>query len=172
MTRYLPKCFRFNARMTATLLGAVLGAALLAGCAPTYSTRPGGGYYNGGQPAYGNSGRCFQGCGYVRDIRQVWLDRGNHDAAVLGTVIGAVIGGALGHQVGGGNGKKAATVAGAVAGGIAGHAIGENAGNSHPAWQISVQMRDGQYATVTQREQPRVRQGDYVYIRNNVVYRY
>ena len=39
-------------------------------------------------------------------------------------------------------------------------------------WQVVVQLQDGQYATVTQRDPPQVQVGDYVMIRNNVVYRY
>jgi len=81
----------------ALLACAVAAAALLAGCGPTYNTRPGygqpppPGYYGGGH-------QCYQGCGYVRDIRQVQL--GNSNGAAVGTVIGAVVGGLLGHQVG------------------------------------------------------------------------
>ena len=160
-------------RSIATLLAAGVAALLLGACVPTYSTR-GGGYY-GGQPAgYNNNGgdnRCYQGCGYVRDIREVRMG-GSHDNAVVGTVIGALVGGALGNQVGKGDGRKAATVAGAVAGGFAGHAIGDNSRNGDYGWQIVVQLRDGQYATVTQRDPPRVRVGDSVMIRDNEVYPY
>ncbi|MBS0381092.1 MAG: glycine zipper 2TM domain-containing protein [Proteobacteria bacterium] len=153
-----------------TLVGVAVSAALLAGCAPTYNTRPGG--YYGGQPSgyYGGNQQCYQGCGYVRDIREVQL--GNNDNAALGTVIGAVVGGLLGSTVGKGRGKTAATVAGAVGGGFAGHAIGEGSGNGNYGWQVVVQLQDGQYATVTQRNPPQARVGDYVMIRGNQVYRY
>lgn len=146
-------------------------AALLAGCEPAYNTRPG---Y--GQPPpppgsyYGGSRQCYQGCGYVRDIRQVQL--GNSNGAAIGTVIGAVVGGLLGNQIGKGNGKTAATVAGAVGGGFAGHAIGKNSDHGDYGWQVVVQLRNGQYATVTQRNPPRVRVGDYVMIRGDQVYPY
>lgn len=171
---------RTKSRRLPVLLGAVVSAALLAGCAPTYNTRPGG--YYGGQPnggyyggqsngGYYDNRQCAQGCGYVRDIREVQLRR-NNDGAVLGTVIGALVGGALGNQVGKGDGRKAATVAGAVAGGFAGHAIGQNGGGGEYGWRVEVQLDNGQYATVTQRDAPRVRVGDYVVIRANQVYRY
>lgn len=160
-----------SSRMALMLACVAASALLLAGCEPAYNTRPGG--YYGGQPggSYNRGGgQCYQGCGYVRDIRQVQLG-GNSNNAALGTVIGAVVGGLLGNQVGKGDGRKAATVAGAVGGGFAGHAIGSH-GGSGEGWQIVVQMQNGQYATVTQRNPPQVRVGDYAMIRDNQVYRY
>lgn len=157
-------------RHAAMLVCAIAAAALLAGCEPAYNTRP---VY--GQPPpppgyYGGGHQCYQGCGYVRDIRQVQL--GNSNGAAVGTVIGAVVGGLLGHQVGKGNGRTAATVAGAVGGGFAGHAIGSRSGNDNYGWQVVVQLPNGQYATVTQRNPPQVQVGDYVMIRGDQVYRY
>ena len=158
-------------RRVSMLACAVAAAALLAGCGPTYNTRPGYGQPPPPPGYYGGGGRqCYQGCGYVKDIREVQL--GNSNGAAVGTVIGAVVGGLLGHQVGKGNGKTAATVAGAVGGGFAGHAIGSRSGNGNYGWQVVVQLQDGQYATVTQRDPPQVQVGDYVMIRNNTVYRY
>jgi outer membrane lipoprotein SlyB len=157
----------------AAMLVCILAAGLmLAGCGPGYNTRPG--YYGGQRNGYHRGGgrQCYQGCGYVRDIREVRLGNRNDNGAALGTVIGAVVGGLLGHQVGKGNGKTAATVGGAIAGGFAGHAIGKRAGGNGYGWQVVVQLRNGQYATVTQRNPPQVRVGDYVMIRNNEVYRY
>lgn len=156
-------------KAAAVLLCGTAASLLLAGCAPAYNTRPGGGYYGGQPSGYNNGGRCYQGCGYVRDIREARV--GNDNGAALGTVIGAIAGGLIGHQVGGGKGKTAATVAGAVGGGFAGHAIGERSGSGN-GWQVVVQLQDGQYATVTQRNPPQVQVGDYVVIRDNQVYRY
>lgn len=150
------------------ILVCTVAAALLAGCGPTYSTRPD--YYGNQGGRYAAPQQCYQGCGYVRSIRQVQL--GNNNGAAVGTVIGAVVGGLLGHQVGGGSGKTAATVAGAIGGGVAGHAIGERQGQGDYGWQVVVQLQNGQYATVTQRNPPQVQVGDYVMIRNNEVYRY
>lgn len=172
--------YRKAMRISATLACAVVAALLLAGCEPAYNTRPSGyyggqpnGYYGSGQPnGYYSGGRqCYQGCGYVRDIRQVQLGSNNNGAAI-GTVIGAVVGGLLGNQVGRGRGKTAATVAGAVGGGFAGHAIGERSGQGGYGWQVVVQLQNGQYATVTQRSPPQVQVGDYAVIRDNQVYRY
>ncbi len=166
---------REAAQLAATLVGILAAVLLLAGCEPAYNTRPGGYYgnqpgYYGPQPGYNGGGQCYQGCGYVRDIREVQV--GSSNGAALGTVIGAVVGGLLGNQVGKGKGKTAATVAGAVGGGFAGHAIGERSGQGDYGWQVVVQLQNGQYATVTQRNPPQVRVGDYVMIRGDQVYRY
>lgn len=170
MSRQSKRRFQGSLRpvLVAVCLG--VGGALLAGCAPTYNTRPGG--YYGNQPARAQP--CYQGCGYVRDIREVTLGNGgNNNDATVGTVIGAVVGGLLGHTIGKGDGRTAATVAGAVGGGFAGHAIGSHAGNQGQyGWQVVVQLQDGRDATVTQRNPPQVRVGDYVVIRGDQVYRY
>lgn len=161
---------RHSRLRTGIPLACTLAAGLLlAACAPTYNTRPGG--YYGGAPNGGYRGQqCYQGCGVVQDIREVQLGNGNH--AALGTVIGAVVGGLIGNQIGGGKGKTAATVAGAVGGGFAGHAIGEHSGSGDYGYQVVVRLDDGQYATVTQRNPPQVRVGDRVMIRGDQVYRY
>lgn len=163
--------YRRFTRSALALACAACVAVLLAGCEPAYNTRPGG--YYGGQPGgyYGGGRQCYQGCGYVRDIRQVQLGD-NSNGAAIGTVIGAVVGGLLGNQVGKGRGRTAATVAGAVGGGFAGHAIGERSGQGNYGWQVVVQLQNGQYATVTQRSPPQVQVGDYAVIRNNEVVRY
>ena len=156
----------------AALVACVAAGLLLAGCAPAYGPR-GGGYYGGqSQPGYAGAGQCYQGCGVVRDMREVRLNGGSSDGAVLGTVIGAAVGGLLGSKLGRGNGKTATTIAGVVGGGVAGHAIGKHASGSDYGWQIVVQLNDGRYATVTERGAPQVRVGDLVMIRGNRVYRY
>jgi|SRR5690348_14063253 len=157
-------------RGVVSMICLAVAAVMLAGCAPAYSTRPGPAYGAPPPPGYSGGRQCYQGCGYVRDIREVQL--GNSSGAALGTVIGAVVGGLVGHQIGGGKGKTAATVAGAVGGGFAGHAIGKRAGEGDYGWQVVVQLNNGQYATVTQRNPPQVQIGDYVMIRGDNVYRY
>ncbi|HEX5488502.1 MAG TPA: glycine zipper 2TM domain-containing protein [Rhodanobacteraceae bacterium] len=161
---------RVATRSVVSVIGIAAAVLLLVACAPAYNTRPG--YYGGQQGGYSGGQQCYQGCGYVREVRQVQLQNGNSNGAAIGTVIGAVVGGLIGNQVGGGKGKTAATVAGAVGGGFAGHAIGERSGNGGDGWQVVVQLNNGQYATVTQRSAPQVRVGDYVMVRNNQVYRY
>lgn len=161
------------------VLGALVASAAfaLSGCEPypAQTTRYGTttSYNDGYQsppPAYAPPpSSCYNRCGVVRDIRQVYT-QGSQNNAAIGTVIGAVVGGALGNQIGKGNGRTAATIGGAVAGGFAGHAIGSHSGNQGDAFQIVVQLDSGQYATVTQREPPNVRIGDYVVVQNDHVY--
>lgn len=154
------------------IVALLLAVMLLAGCEP-YPPRPthyygGGAYYGGSPPPPPPS--CYNSCGVVQDIQQVYLQGYNNGNAALGTVIGAVVGGALGNTIGKGNGRTAATIGGAVAGGFAGHAIGSRSDGQGSAWQIVVRLDDGRYATVTQGDPPNVRIGDYVNIVNNRVY--
>ncbi|MGH8233745.1 MAG: glycine zipper 2TM domain-containing protein [Rhodanobacteraceae bacterium] len=160
---------RMTTRSVVSMVCGAAAALMLAGCAPAYNTRQGG-YYGGPPSGYASGRQCYQGCGYVRDIREVQIGSNSH--AAVGTVIGAVVGGLLGNQIGKGNGKTAATVAGAVGGGFAGHAIGQRSGQGDYGWQVVVQLNNGQYATVTQRSPPQVRVGDYAMIRGDQVYRY
>lgn len=150
---------------------AMAGLLVLAGCA---TQRP----YNGGNATYGttygngynNGARACNQCGVVQSVRQVYVQGGNN-SHVLGTIIGAVAGGLLGNTVGKGDGRKAATVAGAVAGGAVGNSVAKNnSGGNTTAWQVVVQLDNGQYATVTQRGNPNVQRGDRVQVRNDHVY--
>lgn len=151
------------------LLCGLLGAAMLVvgGCAANgYGNQRG---YNGGY-TNSNRGNCAM-CGRVTDVQRVYVDS-NNNSATIGTVIGAVVGAALGNQVGKGDGRTAATVGGAVVGGAVGHQIGSNQGRGNEeAWRIDVRLNDGRHATVTQRDDPRVRVGDYVEVRGDQIYR-
>lgn len=156
------------------LAATMAGSLALAGCAtgPYNDGAHNDGYrsgYGNTQPYQGqNANRC-QSCGVVQDVQQVYVQGDGH--GTLGAVIGAVAGGLLGNQVGKGTGRKAATVAGAVAGGVVGNQVGKRSGSGDtPAWRITVRLDDGQYATVTQREDPGVRSGDYVEVRGDHVY--
>ncbi|WP_049622560.1 glycine zipper 2TM domain-containing protein [Frateuria defendens] len=156
-----------SVRSNKAMFAALAGALALAGCAS-------GPYDNGGYRSYPRNeggyygGRC-QSCGVVQDVQQVYVRGGG--SGTLGAVIGAVAGGVLGSTVGKGEGRTAATVAGAVAGGVVGNQVGQRSGGGDtPAWRIVVRLDDGQYATVTQREDPRVRSGDYVEVRGDHVY--
>lgn len=122
------------------------------------------------QDGYGNqrpSSRC-RTCGVVQEVQQVYVG-GNGNGGTLGAIIGAVAGGVLGSTVGKGDGRTAATVAGAVAGGVVGNQVGKRSDGSDVAWRIVVRLDDGRYATVTQREDPRLRRGDYVEVRGDHV---
>jgi len=120
------------------------------------------------QNQYGNRNARCQMCGVVQDVQRVETG-GNGNGGTLGAIIGAVAGGVLGNQVGKGDGRKAATVVGAVAGGVVGNQIGKRS-DDQSAWRIVVQLDNGQYATVTQREDPGVSDGDYVQVRDGHVY--
>jgi len=147
------------------------GAMALAGCV----TQP---YGNNGryQRGYSQSGNYQNGparcgnCGVVQEVQQVYIDGDNGNGGTLGAIIGAVAGGVLGSTVGKGDGRTAATVGGAVAGGVVGNQVGKRGDQGSTAWRVVVRRDDGQYVTVTQRENPGVRNGDYVTISNGHVY--
>jgi outer membrane lipoprotein SlyB len=155
-------------RHVTLFLAALVASLALAGC----ETAP---YGNGGysRPApgygYGNRGpaRCAD-CGVVKEVQQVYVEKKSN--GTLGAVIGAVAGGILGNQVGKGDGRKAATVAGAVAGGVVGNKVATANSGTDVAWRIAVRLDSGQYVTVTQADDPGVREGDYVQVQGNHVY--
>lgn len=138
-------------------------ASLLAACAtsPRYSQ------YRDSERGYEDT-RSYANhcrtCGTVERIDEVWLrDRGVGG----GTVLGVIIGGLVGSHVGSGHGRQAATVAGAVAGGMIGnHADASRRGDTH-AYRFEVQLDDGRWAEVTQRDTAGLRVGDRVIVRNN-----
>jgi outer membrane lipoprotein SlyB len=169
-----------NALTSKFALAAAMTAGLaLTGCATTPYGNNGGynGGYNGGdtggyqsqQGNYGNRNVRCQTCGVVQDVQQVYAG-GNGNGGTLGAIIGAVAGGVLGNTVGKGDGRKAATVVGAVAGGVVGNEVGKRNSGNDAAWRIVVRLDNGQYATVTQRENPGLRNGDYVEVRGDHVY--
>ena len=189
----LPSKFALAAAMTAGL--ALAGCATAPYGNNGNYDRGYQGQQNGGYGYNDRNVRC-QACGVVQEVQQVYTDGGGN-GGTLGAIIGAVAGGVLGNQVGKGDGRKAATVAGAVAGGVVGtlatdqlHAdgqpvdlderqresacqgnqVGKRSGGNDVAWRIVVRLDNGQYATVTQRENPGVRNGDYVEVRGDHVY--
>lgn len=150
-------------------LAATMTAGLaLAGCV----TQPYGnsGYYQGQSRGYSNQPARCNTCGVVQEVQQVYVQGGNGNGGTLGAIIGAVAGGVLGSTVGKGDGRKAATVAGAVGGGIVGNQVGKRNEGDSTAWRIVVRLDDGRYATVTQRDNPGLRRGDYVEVRGDQVY--
>lgn len=147
------------------------GGLALGGCV----TQPYGsnGQYNrdySQSTGYSNRPVRCQNCGVVQEVQQVYIDGASGNSGTLGAIIGAVAGGVLGNTVGKGDGRKAATVGGAVAGGVIGNQVGKHNDGGGTAWRIVVRLDDGQYATVTQRQNPGVRSGDYVQVSNGQVY--
>ncbi|UGB39506.1 glycine zipper 2TM domain-containing protein [Frateuria soli] len=157
----------FERNRNFALAAALAGSLVLGGCAS--GPYDNGGYNNRGYQTSGYGSTRCENCGVVQDVQQVSIEGDNN--ATLGTVIGAVAGGVLGHQVGGGKGKQAATVAGAVAGGVVGHEVGKRSGGGQQlGWRVTLRLNNGQYATVTQKEDPGLRVGDYAQIRGDHVY--
>jgi len=146
-------------------VGAVVLSLLLAGCAqqPYRNGYEQGGY---GQAGY-TSERVCANCGVVLRVEQVYVV---HNDSTVGTLLGAIIGGALGNTVGHGRGRSAATIVGAVAGGAVGNAMGKRNGRQVPAWRIVMRMSDGRIASLIQRQQPQLRRGDAVLVRDGRVY--
>jgi len=159
-----------------TTLSKRLATAALAGCfalLAACATPPprSGGYYGGNGGGYNDGGyrssRCDQ-CGTVEDVRVVNVDK---QASPLGMVGYTDQYGSQRRSAGTEGGRTAATVVGAVAGGAVGNEVGKRNGGPDQAFQVSIRLDDGRYATVTQADDPQIRQGDYVEIRNNRVYR-
>ncbi len=113
-------------------------------------------------------------CGTVERIERVRLrDQRNQDIG-SGAVLGAIIGGVVGSNIGDGDGRTVATAAGAVAGGVIGHQVQSNNSNRRyrqDGYMIDVRLDDGRRAQVTQLDNPRLRAGQRVIIRDDQVYR-
>lgn len=153
---------------------ALVSALALAGCAtygnPGYGSQGNQGY-SSAPAGYNGGGRCTpSSCGTVQNVQRVNLGSGGGHGT-LGAVIGAVAGGLLGNTVGKGDGRKAATVVGAVAGGVVGNRVGDRQGSGEVGYQVTLRLDDGRYATITQREDPNLRQGDYAMVSGDHVYR-
>ena len=150
------------------LAAAVTGSLALAGCV-TQPYNNGYGYQPPPPSGYGGRNVRCQACGVVQDVQQMYISNDTNNTA-LGTIIGAVAGGVLGSTIGKGDGRTAATVVGAVAGGAVGNQVGQRSDGNGTGWRIVVRLDNGQYATVTQRPNPGVRNGDYVEVRDGLVY--
>ena len=103
-------------------------------------------------------------CGTVRDVEQVELRQRNTGG---GAVLGAIIGGLIGNTIGHGSGRAAATAIGAVGGAAVGNSVEEQDARaaSGYAWRFRVQLDDGRWARVIQRDNPDLHPGDRVYLR-------
>ena len=108
-------------------------------------------------------------CGTVTSVEQV-KHKDSHVGA--GTAIGAIAGGVLGSTIGKGDGRTAATVGGAVAGGAIGHQVEKNNRDSNYAWRFNIDMDNGRRVTVTQGDNPDIREGDRVRVVNGRLERY
>ena len=109
-------------------------------------------------------------CGECARVVEVHEETRQGKASGLGAVGGALVGGLLGNQVGGGNGKKLATIGGAVAGGYAGNEI-EKRQKSHRVWVVRVSHADGSTQRLEQAQDPGLRVGDVVVVRDGRIER-
>ncbi|QPF71948.1 glycine zipper 2TM domain-containing protein [Roseateles sp. DAIF2] len=107
-------------------------------------------------------------CDECSRVVSVQSEERQGEGSGLGAIGGAVIGGLLGNQVGGGSGKKIATVGGAVAGGYAGNEI-EKRHKSYRVWVVRLADRDGATRRHEQRQDPQVRAGDVVVVRDGLL---
>jgi len=114
----------------------------------------------------GYSGRYCRFCGTVRDVDQVEIRQGTSGG---GALLGAIIGGAIGNQFGRGGGRAAATAAGVIGGAAVGNSVEENDARrgSGYAWRFRVELDDGQWATVTQYDNPGFHPGDRVMVQRD-----
>ena len=114
----------------------------------------------------GYSGRYCHRCGTVRDIDQVEIRQGDSGG---GAVLGAIIGGLIGNQFGRGSGRAAATAVGVVGGAAVGDSVERDNARaaSGYAWRYRVELDDGRWATVTQRDNAGFHPGDRVFVRGD-----
>lgn len=129
----------------------------------------------GSQPRNNYDARRYdcETCGTVQRIELVQVAGQNESQPIgLGAALGAVIGGVAGSNIGSGDGRTVATVAGAVAGGVIGHKIQSNNSDQRDdrdAYRFDVNLDDGRWAQVTQLENPGLRIGSRVIIRDQQV---
>ena len=113
-------------------------------------------------------------CGTVQRIEQVRLaDRQENQSIGMGAVLGAIVGGVAGSNIGHGDTRTVATVAGAAVGGVIGHAVQSNNNQDRyqqDGYRVNVNLDDGRWAQVTQLENPGLRVGSRVIIRDEQVY--
>lgn len=132
---------------------AVLGVAMLAGCASGggynsgYGSSYGGGYGSG----YPQQTQCAD-CGTITRI--MVLDSGRSAPSATGAVLGGIVGAVAGHEIsdhtGGSRGNKnVAAAAGAIAGAVAGNKIQQN--TTGVSYDITVRMDDGRVIVVNQK---------------------
>jgi len=143
-----------------------LASIVLSGCGSPYATRveyeyPSNRYSYREQSDYRHD---CPSCGTVREVFRV-KSKDKHLGA--GTAIGAIAGGALGSTVGKGDGRDAATIAGALIGGAIGHKEEKKHRDERYAWRFRVKMDDGRLVTVTQPDNPDIREGDRVLFVDN-----
>lgn len=95
-------------------------------------------------------------CGVVVSVKEI-EEEGKGSG--LGVVAGGVLGGLVGNQVGNGTGRDLATIAGAVGGAFAGNSV-EKKMKKTKAYEVNVQMENGEARVLHYKTSPAVMAGD------------
>ncbi len=125
---------------SAAVAGALVGAAVLAGCATPSAS---GNVYNYQQAQREQ----VTYMATVLGVRNITIE-GERTSGV-GTVAGAVLGGVLGNTIGGGSGRTIATALGGVAGGLAGSQVESNM-QRKAGYEITLRLDNGETRVVAQ----------------------
>lgn len=103
-------------------------------------------------------------CGKVIAINRIEID--GDGRYIGGTVVGGLLGAAIGSQIGGGDGRTAAGVVGAVGGALIGREI-EKRRDRNEAYEVVIQLSNGQRHAVVYEDTPPLRVGDNVRVDAN-----
>jgi outer membrane lipoprotein SlyB len=110
---------------------------------------------------YSSSDALCGNCGQVISINRIEID--GDGRYIGGTVVGGLLGAAIGSQIGGGDGRTAAGVVGAVGGALIGREI-ERQRDRNEAYEVVIQLPNGQRHAVVYEDPPPLRVGDNVRI--------
>lgn len=113
---------------------------------------------------YSSTDAACVNCGKVVAINRIEID--GDGRYIGGTVVGGLLGAAIGSQIGGGDGRTAAGVVGAVGGALIGREI-EKRRDRREAFEVVIQLGNGQRHAVVYEDPPPLRVGDNVRIEAN-----
>jgi outer membrane lipoprotein SlyB len=133
------------------LLSILVSAQLLTSCQPTSQ---GGNTFTASQAQ--TAMRSFDGI--IIHLAQVQIQ---HNETGAGAVVGGVAGGVVGSTIGSNRGNTLATVGGALAGAAIGSGV-ERSRATRPAWEIEVQLANGDVVVVVQEQDAVFAVGDHV----------
>lgn len=145
-----------------TVLAALAGAALLAGCA-TQQSQPYPPQRYAGEPAQVYQTQADPYGTRYGTVVGIEGERGSGGTSGAGAVAGGVIGGVIGNQVGRGTGRALATIAGVVGGAVAGNAIESHANrSSRGPYAVTIRFDDGAQQVFSVPELGGMRRGERV----------
>lgn len=100
--------------------------------------------------------------GVVEQITDTQITSNHHRG--VGAVVGSLVGLGVGSLVGGGTGRDVAMVVGTIGGALGGNEVQKKHDQPVPAQQVIVRVKSGVLVAVTQPVDPRLKQGQRVYI--------